>query len=252
MIRFSLLILAALVPCAPAAGDVLSRLAAKTFTGKNGDIPYRIHVPPNIDGRVPLILFLHGAGERGDDNAAPLKHGIEDILDWCEETKNPAVVLVPQCPREKSWASLDRKTMSLAKDAAATTEQELVMELLEEVKDTVKVDPRRLYVTGLSMGGYGTWDLLRRHPDAFAAAIPICGGGHPGEAARIRDIPVWVFHGAMDKVVPAEQSRRMVKALEDAGSTKVKYTEYPDAGHDSWSMTYADPDVLKWLFAQTR
>jgi predicted peptidase len=247
-----LLFLGALAPSLLGAQTLESRMTARKFKGDAGQLPYRIFVPPGIGEEVPLVLFLHGAGERGDDNGAQLKHGVADILGWCEKTGNPAVLLVPQCPKEGFWAPLNRETKDLLVDVDPSAPQQLVMELLETVVETVKVDRDRIYVTGLSMGGYGTWDLLWRHPGRFAAAIPICGGGRTDKAREIKYLPIWVVHGAMDKAIPVSQSRRMVKSLKSAGARSVKYSEYPKAGHDSWSATYANPEVLAWLFAQKR
>src|SRR5207244_7702516 len=113
------------------------------------------------------------------------------------------------------------------------------------------IDPKRLYITGLSMGGYGTWDLISRHPELFAAAAPICGGGDEDQAEKIAKLPIWIFHGAKDQAVPVERSRNMVTALKKAGG-EPKYTEYPDVGHDSWVRAYKDPELFAWLFAQKK
>jgi predicted peptidase len=125
------------------------------------------------------------------------------------------------------------------------------MELIDQLQGKYPVDASRLYITGLSMGGFGTWDALQRWPDRFAAAVTICGGGDTRMAAKIAHVPIWVFHGARDPVVKPDRSRKMVQAIKDAGG-KPKYTEYPQAGHDSWTATYKDPEVLKWLFAQRK
>ncbi len=124
--------------------------------------------------------------------------------------------------------------------------------LLDEVAATHKVDKDRIYVTGLSMGGFATWSLAAAYPDKFAALIPICGGGNTSDAKKIKHLPVWVFHGAKDTTVPASRSEAMVKALKDAGAENVKFTLYPDAGHDSWTETYRNPEVWDWLLKQRR
>jgi len=127
----------------------------------------------------------------------------------------------------------------------------LTLELIEKLSQEFAIDRKRLYITGLSMGGYGTWDIIQRHPDMFAAAMPVCGGGDSAAAPLIKDLPIWVFHGDKDGAVPVIRSQNMVAALKQAGS-KVKYTEYPGVGHNCWTQTYANQDVLKWFFSQKR
>ncbi|MBN2780677.1 MAG: prolyl oligopeptidase family serine peptidase, partial [Candidatus Marinimicrobia bacterium] len=128
----------------------------------------------------------------------------------------------------------------------------LVTELLGALQKELPVDPRRLYVTGLSMGGYGTWDLISRMPEMFAAAAPVCGGGDEKQASRLTELPVWVFHGADDTTVPPQRSRNMVDAIRAAGGKKIRYTEYPGVGHGSWKPAYADPKLMKWMFRQRK
>jgi predicted peptidase len=127
----------------------------------------------------------------------------------------------------------------------------LLLGLIDSLEKTLPIDKSRIYVTGLSMGGYGTWDLISRRPERFAAAVPVCGGGDEGQAANAAKVPVWAFHGGKDGVVIPERSRNMVEALKTAGATP-KYTEYPEVGHDSWNKAYADPEMMKWLFSQKR
>lgn len=175
---------------------------------------------------LPMIVFLHGAGERGSDIQKVKKHGPPKIVE-----SNPDfefIVLSPQCPAGQRWNPQD------------------VMSLVKHVLETHKVDRRRIYLTGLSMGGYGTWDTAVNHPHAFAAIAPICGGGNPLFARKIRHLPIWVFHGAKDKVVPLSQSKVMVEAVQKAGGAP-KFTIYPEAGHDSWTKSYANPELYKWF-----
>ena len=147
------------------------------------------------------------------------------------------------------WASHSREGNRLVMKSKPTTPMSLLIELIEKVEKEFPIDPDRIYVTGLSMGGYGTWDLIARFPDKFAAAIPICGGGDPQTAMRTKHIPQWAFHGALDEVVSPQNSRVMVKALQDAGA-RPGYTEYPDVQHDSWVYAYREPHLLPWLFDQ--
>ncbi len=182
------------------------------------------------DEKWPLLLFLHGSGERGNDNLDLVKkHGPPKIV---EEKKDfPFITISPQCPSGKPW-----NAQQMAK-------------LVDHVANTYSADPKRLYVTGLSMGGYGTWNLIADFPGKFAAAIPICGGGDPAKVEKMKDTPIWVFHGAKDSAVSISQSEAMVEALKKIDG-KVKFTMYPEAGHDSWTETYNNSEVYKWLLEQ--
>ena len=196
---------------------------------------YLLYLPPDYaesGSPWPLVLFLHGAGERGTDLDRVKVHGLPNLIAAGRDF--PFVVVSPQWPEEDTvWDA----------DALGA--------LLDEVGERFRIDPRRVYVTGLSMGGYGTWALATARPDRFAAIAPICGGGRPKRAARIAHIPAWVFHGAKDEVVPVEASREMVEALTTLGAD-VRFTVYPEAGHDSWTETYDNPAFYDWLLAQRR
>jgi predicted peptidase len=235
--------LAALVVAIGAAcGSVSAQQAAarqqeKQFERKvevSVKLRYLLYLPKDygIDVRDwPLVLFLHGAGESGSDLQKVKIHGPPKLIEAGKDF--PFIVVSPQSPG-RGW------------DAAALNA------LLDEVIASHKVDRDRIYVTGLSMGGYGTWSLAMAYPEKFAAIAPICGGGNPAEARKIRDLPVWVFHGAKDTGVPPVRSEEMVQALKEAGAKQVKYTLYPDAGHDSWTETYNNPDVYEWLLSHKR
>jgi predicted peptidase len=179
----------------------------------------------------PLMLFLHGAGERGDDLELVKKHGPPKIV----ETKKdfPFILVSPQCKPKRRW------------------EPSGLTALLDEAVAKYKVDKDRIYVTGLSMGGFGTWSLAADTPDRFAAIVPICGGGEAYWTRQLVNLPVWVFHGGKDSVVPLERSEAMVEALKKRGGN-VKLTVYPDAGHDSWTETYDNPELYEWLLQQKR
>jgi predicted peptidase len=197
----------------------------------------------------PLILFLHGAGERGDDNKAQLKHGVLPLIEAANTLGKPLFLIAPQCPQDRWWSPADAAKTQLA---ASTQPNALLEAVLALVADTVAnhpIDPERIHVTGISMGGFATWDLLGRAPRLIASAVPICGGGDPQLAARFKDIPVWAFHGEADTVVPVQATRRMIAALENAGG-RPKATYYPGVGHDSWTRTYADAEVLRWMLEQ--
>ena len=195
---------------------------------------YWLYLPEDYAAKKksPLILFLHGAGERGADLELLKKHGPPKLVE--QRSDCPAIVVSPQCPTERVWSPTQ---LSL---------------LLDDCMAKLKVDPDRVYVTGLSMGGFGTWALTAREPERFAAAVPICGGGDVRTAGRLVDLPIRVFHGAKDTIVKLEQSEEMVRAIRDAGGKKVQLTVYPEAGHDSWTETYANDDVAEWLLDQKR
>jgi predicted peptidase len=176
----------------------------------------------------PLILFLHGAGERGDDLERIKVHGIPKIVE--RQPDFPFVCISPQCPENSTWMN-----HHLALKA-----------LLDDVLTTYAIAPDRVYLTGLSIGGYGTWNLALAFSWSFAAIAPICGGGMPGWLEGLKDVPVWAFHGADDPVVPVEESQSMVNALREIGGD-VKLTIYPGVGHDSWTQTYDNPELYEWF-----
>lgn len=214
---------------------------------------YRIHLPEKTEAgkKYPLILLLHGAGERGDDNQKQLKYGTANLLDYSIKNNQPAIIVVPQCPAGQQWVNVPWTGDSHTMPEKPSDPMQLVMELLQKIIKEQPVDPDRIYVTGMSMGGFGTWDILQRNPELFAAAVPICGGGDPAYANAIKNIPVWVFHGDIDPTVQTKRSREMVHALKQAGGHP-RYTEYPNTKHNSWTPTYANTDVLKWLFDQKK
>ena len=193
---------------------------------------YLLFLPQDYDQKEswPLLVFLHGAGERGDDLELVKKHGPPKIVESKKDF--PFVVLSPQCG-QRGWRL------------------EPLMALIDNIAARHKIDPDRIYVTGLSMGGFGTWALAAAYPHKFAAIAPICGGGDLKQAERIKQLPVWAFHGAKDEVVPPERSREMVDALQAAGGN-VRLTIYPEAGHDSWTESYDNPELYSWLLQHKR
>lgn len=182
--------------------------------------------------RWPTMLFLHGAGERGSRLANVKKHGPPKIVETRRDF--PFLLVSPQCPADNWWSP------------------DVLVPLLDEIVATFAVDEDRLYVTGLSMGGYGTWALAAEAPDRFAAAVPICGGGNPRKAARLKRLPIWAFHGAKDPLVPLAESEKMVAAVRRAGGRKVRLTVYPEAQHDSWTRAYDEAGLYDWLLRQKR
>jgi predicted peptidase len=178
--------------------------------------------------RWPMILFLHGAGERGNDLKKVKKHGPPKIV---EKRKDfPFIIVSPQCPTDDWW----------------TEKVEVLINLLDDIVARYKVDTERIYLTGLSMGGYGTWALASAYPERFAAIAPICGGGKSFMSYRLEDVPVWAFHGAKDRVVPLKESEEMVNAIK-ARRGNAKLTVYPDVGHDSWTKTYNNQELYDWF-----
>jgi predicted peptidase len=206
-----------------------------TGDGDN-DLPYLLALPDGYEQSAepwPLLLFLHGAGERGEDLDLVRVHG--PIRRAEDEAGLPFVVVAPQCAAHSTWVC------DLTSLAA----------LITEIAATHRIDPDRIYVTGLSMGGTGTWALAARYPNRFAAAVPVCGSWFPECAPRISRLPVWTFHGEDDDTIPISHTERIVDALGQFGSP-VRFTRYPGVGHDSWTATYDDPALYAWLLAQSR
>lgn len=222
--------------------------------GEPIELRYRLLAPAATrpGDRHPLVLFLHGAGERGTDNLAQLKYLPAWLAEPAARERFPCHVLAPQCRPEKKWADADwSATESTAQSPAPTPDMLGAIAALEDTLRREAVDPDRVFVTGLSMGGYGTWDLAARMPGRFAAALPICGGGDERTAAKLVALPIWCFHGDADRAVPVERSRTMIEAIRAAGG-EPRYTELAGVGHDSWTPAYRDPAVLEWLFSQRR
>mgnify|MGYP001184942615 CR=1 FL=1 len=231
----------------------------REYVSQEGSVlPYRILFPENYDKtkKYPLLLVLHGAGERGRDNEKQLFHGAKLFLDSTVRKKYPAIVVFPQCPEDSYWSSvvIDRNKMPLSLhfdySRSITTPLRDAISLVKKLSDEEAVDTDRVYITGLSMGGMGTFEAVYRFPELFAAALPICGGGDVARYKKV-DVPFWVFHGTDDGVVVVSHSREMVRRLEDL-KVKVKYTEYPGVNHNSWDNAFADPDFLKWMFKRKR
>ena len=209
-----------------------SHLFERTLS-KTVSLNYLLYLPENYSNSkqdFPLILFLHGAGERGDDLSLVKIHGIPKIVE--QQKDFPFIAVSPQCPLDRWW--VDPWLI------------EALNSLLDDIIATYRVDKSRAYLTGLSMGGFGTWALAMMYPEKFAAIAPVCGGGMPWMAFRLKNIPVWAFHGAKDEVVPFQRGEEMVEALRKNGGN-VKFTVYPEAGHDSWTETYNNPELYEWF-----
>jgi len=218
--------------------------AAKQFrfkSGTNGTVNYLLFLPRGYEAgagkRWPLILFLHGSGERGTNVWKVATHGPPGKV--ASQPDFPFIIVSPQCPEGEHWSN------------------DVLLALLDEVMGHYATDPARIYLTGLSMGGYGTWDLGLTHPERFAAMVPICGGGEMislllssrEKAESLKALGIWAFHGAKDSVVPVEESQRMVEAAKKVGIKEVKLTIYPETDHNSWTQTYNNPELYDWLLS---
>ena len=222
-------------------------------------LPYRLLLPKNYDAskKYPLVLFLHGAGERGSDNEAQLTHGWKVFLQDSVREKYQAIVVFPQCAANSYWSNVQivndtvtkKRIFNFLKDGKPTIAMKMVLHLLDELEDNYKLDDDRYYVGGLSMGGMGTFELVRRKPKMFAAAFAICGGANTATAKKLKRTDWWIFHGLKDDVVSPEFSRNMTDALKAVGAD-VKLTLYPAANHNSWDAAFAEKDLLPWLFSK--
>lgn len=221
---------------------------------------YRIMYPKDFSesNPYPLVLFLHGAGERGSDNQKQLVHGSKLFTSTINRGAFPAIVIFPQCPQESYWsnADVDRSSYPIKlvfpKDKAPTKPMEMVMSLMDELVSKSFVNEQKVYVGGLSMGGMGTFEILSRKPDMFAAAFAICGGGNSELAENYATkIPMWIFHGSKDDVVNPQLSIDMVSAILKYGG-KPNFTLYADDNHNSWDSAFSEPKLLLWLFSKTK
>ena len=248
--NYSSFLLALAVTSAFAADDLYE---TRTFESADGRLPYRILKPAGFDAakKYPLVILLHGAGERGDDNKAQLKWGGGLFSDPKVMEKYPAFVLVPQCAKDKKWVEIDWSAENVVAPVDAGATQKMLLAVVDAVQGEFPIDADRLYLTGLSMGGFGTWDLITRYPGKWAAAAPICGGGDKAKGAAAKDIPVWAFHGSADNVVKPVRTKEMVDAIAAAGG-HIVHTEYVGIGHDSWTSAFSEPNFLAWMFAQKR
>jgi predicted peptidase len=241
--------------------DPLGGFEARTLTSQKvagGKLLYRFFTPKGYDAsdakKYPLILFLHGAGERGVDNAAQLKWG-GSYLAGKLQAASPCFAIAPQCPPGKQWVNTPWAKGSYKSDTVAISDElTMAIEAVESAMKEFKIDADRVYVMGLSMGGFGTWDAIIRRPDLFAAAVPICGGGDPSAAEKIKHIAIWTFHGGADTTVPTLATQEMVAALKKAGDAEphLKYTEFPGVGHGSWTPAWETKGLWEWLVEQKR
>ena len=237
----------AALPCG--AQDKIDGFLGRVYKNRSGQtLPYRLFIPPTYDSKkkYPLVLWLHGAGSVGNDNKKQISEwSIPGTHLWTKpenQTKYPVFVVAPQCPAsETCWDDPDANALG--------KELVLVLDILDSIQKEFSIDAQRLYAAGQSMGGYGTWSLITKRPNVFAAAIPLCGGGKPALAARAAKTPIWAFHGDADDDVPVGETRNMITAVRKAGGVP-RYTEYKGMGHEIWERVFKEPDLVDWLFAQ--
>jgi predicted peptidase len=235
------------------AQNVSSRFSYEKYIDKGDTLLYR-QLFPDYDTirKYPLVIFLHGSGERGNDNEAQLKWGVGNFATDEMMKMHPALVIAPQCPPGQSWSNFsgyNKGEMRLLPSPSRPLE--MVIALVHKIIKSFPVDTNRIYITGLSMGGFGTYDAIERYPDLFAAAVPVCGGGDAFKAATIAHIPLWIFHGAEDAAVNVAYSYEMAEALQKAGAHP-GLTIYPETGHFSWIAAYSDAMMMEWLFRQRK
>ncbi|GGG99199.1 phospholipase [Parapedobacter pyrenivorans] len=237
-----------------------SAFESKQLIHRGDTLPYRILYPENYDsqGNYPVLFFLHGAGERGNDNAKQLTHGAKLFLTDSMRHSFPAIVIFPQCPVDSYWSNVDIQSQVEGKrefyfrtSGRPSTGMALFLKLMKHTLKNEAVDENRIYIGGLSMGAMGTYEALRRKPKVFAAAFAICGGDHTFNVRKYAHVPLWIFHGEQDDVVPPTHSHAIVAELKRLGASP-KYTFYPTANHNSWDAAFAEPELLPWLFSHIK
>lgn len=260
MKRISGLIIFLLAVSAPAWSQDFSAYQKKYLVQGGDTLPYRLLLPANYDSskQYPVIFFLHGAGERGRDNQKQLVHGGKMFLADSIRQQYPAIVVFPQCPVNDYWGNLlrmhgenEKRSFYFLEEGPPGKYMSLLQQLVGYVLQRYPVKKDQVYAGGLSMGGMGTFELVKRMPDTFAAAFPICGGANPATAKKMKKVSWWIFHGGKDDVVPPFHSEQMANALK-AARADVKFTLYPNANHNSWDSAFAEPGLMPWLFAQHR
>ena len=258
--RFSLLLtFFSLTSAYSVQAQELDLYQKRVFINGKDTLNYRVLYPENYKegSAYPLIVFLHGSGERGNDNESQLSHGGDLFLKDSVRKQFPAIVIFPQSPADSTWSLFKGKrdgtpTFNHSLNIGElTTPERLVKLLMDSFSQKGIADSKRIYLGGLSLGGFGTYDLVIHYPDYFDAAFPICGQANvPLYVEKAAAVPLWIFHGALDNVVSPQPDRELAKALASAGAKNVKYTEYPNANHNSWDASFAEPELLPWLFSK--
>ncbi len=218
-------------------------------------LPYRLLQPDKIEKgeHYPLVIFLHGSGERGTDNELQLKHIAPYFLEDSFMEKYPSYVIFPQCPENSRWSKtiVNNGQWYVGESMGPEPAGQAVLELIDQFIRENPVDRRHIYIAGLSMGGFGTLDLVRHRPEFFAAAVSICGGGNKRYTHVYEDLPIWLFHGTKDPVVPVHLSKEMAEEYA-ARYMEYRYTEFPEGGHDIWNEAWQTPELIPWLFSKER
>ena len=243
----------------PLSAQDISAFESKQLVHRGDTLPYQILYPEGYDAKekYPVLFFLHGAGERGNDNEKQLVHGASLFLTDSVRLNFPAIVVFPQCPSNSFWSNVNfqqvngQREFHFSTGGNPTVAMRLLLKLIDGVVKREAVDKQRIYVGGLSMGGMGTYEALRRKPKLFAAAFAICGGDNTANVAKYSHVPLWIFHGEQDDVVPVTHSKVIVEELKRLG-VNPKHTFYPEANHNSWDPAFAEPDFLPWLFSQQK
>lgn len=260
-IRTFFIIILGLFLCDIGSAQDLTVFHYEQFINQSDTLNYRILYPKNFDTskQYPLILFLHGAGERGNDNEAQLVHGSKMFLDNCDSDAFPTIVVVPQCPKEDYWSNVKRDYSKTGLDkfkfkrmGKPTKAMKMVIALMDDITKNPYVKKDQIYVGGLSMGGMGTFDILKWRADMFAAAFPICSGGNPKSVKKYANkLSLWIFHGGEDDVVHPYFALSMLTALQKQ-KADVKFTYFEHDNHNSWDSTFAEPQLLPWLFSKSK
>lgn len=216
-------------------------------------MPYRLYVPKDYseENEYPMVVFLHGAGERGNGNDLQLKNAVQRLFDREDGLMKQSIVIAPQCPEDEQWVDTLWEMGNYSTDTVRESDElQTVLALIENIEENFSIDSARIYAMGISMGGFGTWDLIIRHNDIFAAAVPMCGGGDPSKASLLLKTPIYTFHGTADDIVPFEGTEEMVNAIKDAGGSLINFIAYEGAGHGIWEKAAAEDGWLEWLFSQ--
>ena len=235
--------------------DLVNLTVPQTHVAGNDGrhINYRIFVPDipsSATNGIPLVLFLHGSGECDTNNVSQLKNGVGGLV-WWSKNRNPAIVVAPQAPPMTVWSPVFFNRIQARMPYAPPAMVKLVKSLVDDICERYPVDTNRILATGISLGGYGVWDMVCRYPGFFAAAIPVCAAGDPLRAEEASKTPLWIFHGENDGNVPNKLDRAMVSRLWELDAP-VRYMEYPDSGHGIWGRVYSDDSVMKWFFSRVR
>ncbi len=250
---FLVLTVAITMAVCTSAVDINEAFVPEAFEHEGTTLPYRLYLPEDLDETksYPLVLFLHGAGERGNDNEAQLKNMLQVLFDRDDGLMEQAVVIAPQCPEGDQWVDTpwENGNYSVA-EVPESNEAAAAFALVSAVADKYSCDLARFYVMGISMGGFGAWDLMMRHPGFFAAGIPVCGGADPEMAEIFMETPVFTFHGTADTSVPYEGTEAMVEAVEDLGSRVINFISYNGDGHGIWDKAASEDGLMEWLFDQ--